>query len=182
MKALKTKLIMVFVLCFVLQSYSQNTDNTTEKSSGYSNAVGLRVGETSGLTVKHFFDSDKAVEGIVGVWPYALGLTGLFEKYVPVKPVDGLSLYLGGGAHFTFGGGRPYPYYVYYNNEGRYYYYRYSYPGIGVGIDGVIGAEYRVPKTPLAFSLDVKPFFEINNVGIIYTALDPSVGIKIIIK
>ena len=68
-------------------------------------------------------------------------------------------------------------YYIY--REGRYYAYRADYPGLGIGIDGVAGAEYKLPAIPLALSFDIKPFIEINNSGVIFTTFDPGLGIKL---
>jgi hypothetical protein len=155
-----------------------NTRSTMEYVEGnpYNNAIGLRAGETSGLTFKHFFGTNQAGEGIFSVSPNAVGLTGLFEKYVPFTSISGLNWYYGAGAHVTFGTGRLY--YVY--REGnRYYTYRSNYPGFGAGLDGVVGAEYKIPKIPFAISFDIKPFVELNNAAVIFTALDPSIGIKV---
>jgi hypothetical protein len=181
MKTVKTKLIAVFIFGFILcnTGYSQNTVNTssTNNRDGYSNAIGIRVGETSGLTVKHFFGSNSAFEGILSTWPNTFGVTGLYEKYAPVGTVKNLNWYYGGGAHVTFGTNRPY--YTYYNEGNRYAVYRSNYPGIGLGIDGIIGLEYKIPRAPIAISMDLKPFIELNNAGVLFTALDPSFGIKV---
>jgi hypothetical protein len=155
----------------------QTVNNEANGSNSYRTAIGIRVGETSGLTVKHFFGGSNAVEGILGIWPYAFGITGLYEHYVSTG-LRGLSCYFGLGGHFnTIGSGLVYyPYYYYHD---RYYLYRYNYPGMGIGVDGIIGAEYKIPKIPFAISFDIKPLIEINNASrSIYTSLDPGLGIK----
>lgn len=149
---------------------------STAASDLYTKAIGVRAGETSGLTYKHFFTDIEAFEGILGIWPNAIGLTGLYEKHVPFGNVDGLNWYFGGGAHLSIGTGKLY----YFQREGnRYYSYRRSYPGLAVGLDGLIGAEYKIPKAPLAISFDIKPFIEVNNGGVLYTSFDPGLGIKV---
>lgn len=155
-----------------------DTKNTMEYADGnpYNNAIGLRAGETSGLTFKHFFGTNQAGEGIFSISPNAVGLTGLYEKYVPFINIPGLNWYFGAGAHVTFGTRRIY--YVYHEGN-RYYTYRTNYPGFGAGLDGVVGAEYKIPRIPFAISLDLKPFVELNNASVIFTALDPSIGIKV---
>jgi hypothetical protein len=173
------------MLILLLQLQTGFAQSTTRKETGktpvaqdeesYSNAIGLRAGETSGITFKHFFNaSDNAVEAIVGFWPYDLKLTALYEHYVSTN-TKGLRWYYGGGGHVVAGYGRTgyYPY-----SDVRFYSYRYSYPGFGIGIDGIIGAEYKIPKIPFAVSLDVKPFIEINNTPDIFMAFDPGFGIK----
>ena len=157
------------------KNFAQQLSNTENAGSTYSNAVGLRAGETSGLTLKHFFSSGNAVEAIIGVWPYACGITGLYEKYVPVKNANGFNFYFGGGGHLNVGMSRSY--YVY-RADNRYYTYRYNYPGLGLGLDGIAGLEYKIPAVPIAFSLDLKPFIEFSNWGMPFTALDPGFGIK----
>lgn len=144
--------------------------------NSYGTAIGLRAGGTSGLTLKQFFATGTAVEGIVGVWPNAISITALYERYAQVGEINGLNWYFGGGGHITYGTGRLY--YVY--REGnRYYTYRYNYPGFGVGIDLVAGIEYKIPQIPFAFNVDIKPFIEMNRAGVLFTAFDPGLGIKI---
>lgn len=142
----------------------------------YNTAIGLRGGETSGLTIKQGIGGSKAIEGIVGVYGNGLSVTVLFEKYQGTG-LSGLNWYYGAGAHVAF-----FDYYYdrrYYFRDG-YYRSRYYYDdGFGFGIDGVLGLEYKIPKAPIAFSLDIKPYVEMNNRGGIWTSLDPGLGIKV---
>jgi hypothetical protein len=149
-----------------------------EVNYDYRNAIGIRAGQTSGITFKHFFSSNEAIEAILGLWPNAVGITGLYEKYVPSENVNGFSWYFGGGGHMSFSTKRLYTVY----HEGRYYSYRSTYPGFGIGIDGIVGAEYKIPTAPLAISFDIKPFIEVNGSGVIFTAFDPGLGIKFTLK
>jgi len=143
-------------------------------TNSYNNAIGIRVGETSGLTFKHYFASSNAVEGIVSFWPNSLGITGLYEQYVSTN-ITGLNWYFGGGGHINMGYMRSMDRAY---SESRYYAYRYTYPGVGIGVDGIAGIEYKIPKIPIAFSFDLKPFVEINNSPDIFIALDPGFGAK----
>ena len=143
----------------------------------YRTAIGIRAGGTSGLTVKHFFGTSSAIEGILGLWPNAFGLTGLYEKHVGISGAPGLKFYYGGGAHITAETNR---YYYRYDHRHRHdYEYRYGHNGFGIGIDGIVGIEYKIPVIPFAISLDLKPFVEVSNYGGIFTAIDPSLGIKV---
>lgn len=152
------------------------TPTVSASSDLYTKAIGIRAGETSGITYKQFFTDVEAFEAILGVWPNAMGITGLYEKYVPFGNVEGLNWYFGGGAHLSIGTGKIY----YFEREGsRYYAYRRDYPGLAVGIDGLVGAEYKIPKAPFAISFDIKPFIEVNNGGVLYTSFDPGLGIKV---
>lgn len=181
MKTLKKINILILFLFIGIQINRINAQTQTQGAvssgnSNYNNAIGLRIGETSGLTIKHFMNgSSHAVEGIIGITPYSAGITALYEQYVSTD-VNGLQWYYGAGAHVNTGINRR-VYYTYYNDN-RYYVYRYNYPGIGVGIDGMIGAEYKIAKVPFAISFDLKPFIEINNSPNVFLALDPGLGFK----
>ena len=154
-----------------------NAQSNREKTAttDYNTAIGLRAGQTSGMTIKHFFNDENAFEGIIGVWPYALGITGLYEVHKPAFDTEGMKWYYGGGGHATFGTNRIY--YVYRNGDR--YYYRYSSGNTGLGLDGILGLEYKIKPIPFAVSLDIKPFMEIDNDGIFYLSVDPGLGIKI---
>ncbi|HXB39685.1 MAG TPA: hypothetical protein VNZ49_04035 [Bacteroidia bacterium] len=179
MKTLKKISILILFLVAGLQAnrMKAQTQNTVlAGNSNYNNAIGLRVGETSGLSIKHFMNgSSHAIEGIIGITPYSVGITALYEQYVSTD-VKGLSWYYGAGGHVNTGINRR-VYYTYYNDN-RYYVYRYNYPGVGVGIDGIVGVEYKIAKVPFAISFDLKPFVEINNSPNIFLALDPGLGLK----
>jgi hypothetical protein len=54
---------------------------------------------------------------------------------------------------------------------------------VGFGINGIVGLEYRLPDNiPLAISLDLKPFLEIDTRGDAGVAIDPGLGIKFFLK
>jgi hypothetical protein len=53
--------------------------NSVEKKYDYKNALGIRAGGTSGITYKHFLNTGNAVDGLLGIWQYAIGFTGLYE-------------------------------------------------------------------------------------------------------
>lgn len=140
-----------------------------EKST-YQTAIGFRAGGTSGLTIKQFTSENMAVEGILGIWPFAMSATGLFEFYAPTE-AEGLKWYYGAGGHVAFETGRIY----YANDENRYIYLE---GDLGLGVDGILGMEYKILPIPFAISIDLKPFFEINTNGRAFIALDPGLGVK----
>lgn len=139
----------------------------------YKIAVGLRAGETSGLTIKQRVGHSSALEGIIGVWYQGLSVTVVYEKYTPAFDAEGLNWYYGGGGHAAFDMN-----YTFHNHWGdRYYHYHAG--GVGLGVDGILGLEYKIPPVPIAISLDVKPFLEVNTLGGVWLSLDPGLGIKI---
>ena len=148
--------------------------NTTINAQ-YTSALGVRVGGTTGLTFKHTFKSNAAIEAIVGTFGNGFSMTGLLEKQQET-PVEGLFFYFGGGVHLASYDGSTY------ENFGRDINTRQT-DGIGVGVDGIFGLEYRLPnKMPIAFALDMKPFVEIGTGNYVDFAFDPAISIKFVLK
>ena len=83
----------------------------------------------------------------------------------------------GGGGHFSTCTNAPY-YKRHDNREGPYS-WRYGRNGFAAGLDGIAGLEYKFAPIPLALSVDIKPFVEVSNYGVIYTALDAGLGVKL---
>ncbi len=123
---------------------------STSTFGRYNVAIGLRGGETSGLTIKGFTGNADALEGILGVWHHGCSARLLFEKHTPLK-ADGLNLYHGEGLHMAFLSGKHNWY-----KHGRRHCYDYN-DGVAIGVDGVLGLEYKHQSVSIAFSLDVKP-------------------------
>lgn len=163
---------------FLFSSSGAKTDYNSFRAlafntSTYQASFGLRVGETSGIAFKKYFGHSKAIEGMVAPWHRGLSTTLLIEQYKPAFEIRGLHWYYGGGAHAAFDLN-----YTLRNHWGdRYIYYQYD--GIGLGIDAILGIEYKIPPLPLAISLDIKPFFEVNTAGGTWMAIDPGIGLKI---
>ncbi len=170
MKTLKS----VVVLTLALTSQTLFAQDLAVNSSSYNTAVGLRAGETSGLTIKHFMGGQNALEGILGLWYHGFSATVLYERHSSAFNVSGLNWYYGLGGHGTFYSTRRY---YYYRGRARDSYYENG--SVGLGVDGVFGIEYKIPKAPLALSLDVKPYAEIISTGGIWTSFDPGMGIKV---
>ena len=128
----------------------------------YSTGIGLRLGGiSSGITIKHFINSNNALEGILGFGHESIFVTGLYEKHQPFPKAEGLSWFFGGGAHIGF----------YNNNYGEYYYYKHHGnkviitdhydSNVSFGGDFIIGMDYKFKDAPVNIALDVKPFFDI---------------------
>src|SRR4051812_37843237 len=99
MKTLKqiAGVLLFSVLCSAYNAKAQNQSAESIKpainKTNYSNAVGFRAGETSGLTFKHFVDQTSAFEGILGVWPNAFDITVLCEKHTNAFNLEGMNWY-----------------------------------------------------------------------------------------
>lgn len=169
MKRLKITAITTFILITASTCFGQLATN----SSSYTTAVGLRGGETSGLTIKHFMSGQDALEGILGFWSHGFNATLLYERHSSAFNASGLNWYYGGGGHANVYGNRRY----YYNGRNRGTYY--SRGSVGIGVDGVFGLEYKIPRAPIALSIDVKPYVEVITSGGIWSSIDPGLGIKV---
>ncbi len=168
-------LILTVLLSTSFLSNGQNTLSGPAAMSKTYMAAGLRFGVTSGATVKGFIGNGQAIEGILGVWRHGITTTALYEKYIPLVERPGFHWFYGVGGHLAFETSNP----VFERSNpvfGRPYYGR----SVGLGVDGIIGIEYKPRTLPIAFSMDAKPFMEINTSGGFWGSLDPAVGVKVI--
>lgn len=136
-------MIVVFALMMGLGLLNESNAQT------YATGIGLRAGVSNGLTVKHFIQSDVALEGILHTRWEGLVITGLYEVHKNIREVRGLRWFYGGGAHIGS-----------WNSRSD------KYPGTTIlGIDGIIGLDYKFADAPINLSLDYKPAFNIINGG-----------------
>ena len=140
-------------------------------TDSYNTAIGIRGAGTSGLTIKHFTQNSRAIEGILGFYPNAFSVTVLVEQYVNAFDTPGLNWYYGAGGHVAATNNK-YP-------DREYWGYRRDDGDVGLGVDGIIGMEYKIREIPFAISLDVKPFLEVTTSGNVFLALDPGIGVKV---
>ena len=132
--------IIVFALAVLISTLSQAQSKSTNSSS-YETALGVKVWDGGGISLKHFFSGNKAGEFIGYFWNRGFRLTGLYEIHGPVSGATGLKWYIGPGAHIGF--------YNTKNGDGTY-----------AGIDGVLGLDYKFKGAPINMSVDWQPSFE----------------------
>ncbi len=132
--------------------------STAMFAQSYNQGIGVRAGWGFGVTYKHFLNEQGAIEAFGLFRPYrSLGLSYhysslsvLYLHHFPIKVVDGLYWYVGGGLTVTAFGGK---YADLYPNEST----------IGFGIIAAGGAEYKFENLPLAVSADIMPGFIIGS-------------------
>jgi hypothetical protein len=136
----------------------------------YKTAVGLKFGGyENGISVKYFTQTDIALEGILGFRNHGAVVTGLYEIHTSAFNVAGLKFYYGGGAHIgAVGSG------VYQNFDGNNETYNSGH--ILLGVDGAVGFEYMIARSPIALSLDLNPRVELTSGP--FFDLAPGLGIK----
>ncbi len=138
----------------------------------YKTALGLKFGGyENGISVKYFTMPTVALEGVLGFTDHGAVITGLYEIHMPAFNVAGLKFYYGAGAHVgAIGSG------VYQNINGNDENYNSGH--ILIGLDGAVGLEYIIPKSPIAISLDLNPRVELSSGP--YFDVAPGLGLKYI--
>ncbi len=120
----------------------------TASAQLYDTGLGARAGFFNGLTAKHFFQENRAVEGILSTRWNGFIITGLYEIHNDIPDVEFLEWYYGAGAHIGFWG------------RGDYHHKNSDAQTI-VGFDLVIGAEYVFEEFPVSIGIDWKPAFNV---------------------
>jgi hypothetical protein len=109
---------------------------TAAQAQNYKTAIGLRISSNdaevnNSVSLKHFINRVVALEGLVSVDPWAVGV--LAEVHQPLSSVPGLRFFFGGGGYMGF------------SKE------------FSIGAQGVLGLDYKFTKFPMNFSVDWKP-------------------------
>lgn len=133
--------ISSFIALFAFSSLS---------AQNYQTSIGLRLGLPYGVSIKHFFAGNIALEGIVSSRYNSLILTGLIEFHQDFSRARGLAWFIGGGAHFGLFNGSSTPWF---GDNSKH---------AVIGVDGILGLEYTLPDAPLSVSLDMKPTINIS--------------------
>lgn len=112
------------------------------QESGYKQALGLKVPGGFSVTYKNFINSTENIEAQAMYWKKGFRLVGLYEFNFYSFDVEGLSWFVGPGAHIGFWKKK---YQEDYNST------------VDLGIDGIIGLDYKFKDLPLNISLDWQP-------------------------
>ncbi len=149
-----------FAALFVLASCGAQAQSRTANSASYETALGVKVWDGAGITLKHFGASGNAVEAIGYFYKRGFRLTGLYEIHKDISGAPGLKWYFGPGAHVGFYNDK-------YNDNGH----------AVIGIDGVLGLDYKIASAPINLSLDWQPAFEFGS-GFGFTGNWGGLGIR----
>ncbi len=117
------------------------TSIAQSRGTSYKTALGVKVWDGAGISLKHFTTATDAFEFIGYFYGEGSRITGLYEIHGPIGDAPGLKWYIGPGAHLGF----------YDRNHGD---------KVFAGIDGVLGLDLKINKAPLNFSIDWQPSFE----------------------
>jgi hypothetical protein len=138
---MKRLIIILLIECLSCNIFAQD----------YNTAIGVRVSIAMGLTVKHNFNENNAIEGTIASRWGGFLITGLYEYTRPFN-VEGLNWYYGIGAHFAHWDSKKSDFPEWWNtgHNGAY---------TVIGGDGILGIEYTFDSFPMNVSLDWKPVF-----------------------
>jgi hypothetical protein len=136
-------LLLVLTISLSKVSYSQSM------GSSYKTALGVKF-YPAGISIKHFIQDNRALEGIAYFWGHGFRFTGLYEIHGDINNAPGLKWYVGPGAHigaYSEGFVR--------NNK------VYNDGDVSFGVDGVLGLDYKINNAPINVSIDIQPVFEL---------------------
>jgi len=134
----------IVLVCAVLIAACCNAQNRNVTGQSYQTALGVKVWDGAGISLKHFISTNHALEGIGYFWNQGFRITGLYEIHGPISGAAGLKWYIGPGVHIGF-----------YNTKFG--------DGSFAGIDGVLGLDYKFNGAPINMSLDWQPSFEFGD-------------------
>ena len=122
-------------------------------------SIGLRGGGLSGMTIKLIDEDLSAVEIILGFQRNGLKMTGMVQRFKPIKTdrISNLYVFSGLGAHAGFERWDEEETQVV---DGVTYYANRRVVSPVVGGDLMIGLEYHFESVPFHVSLDYKPYME----------------------
>jgi len=144
---MKSYIVALLIIC-TIPIYAQD----------YTRGFGVRVGYTSAIAFKKFYNDVSAMELLMSFQRGGAQLYFMRQFHYPIflQRTNQLFCYIGFGAHVG---------YSYYSND-KFIYNGYSYRrrenSFGMGADGSIGLEYHAQNYPYVIGIDYKPFMEIN--------------------
>jgi len=134
-----------FFLSVLFATVLMLTSKTSDAQ--YNNALGVRLGDSYGITFKTFIETNKALDFILHIRNNdsrsVFRLSGLYEVHNEITELPGLFWYYGGGASI-----------------GSVDHKRSDNNDFLFSADGVLGLDYQIEQTPINVSLDWKPAFE----------------------
>jgi hypothetical protein len=132
------KHLFVILICTFIVT-TATAQNSTANSSSYKSAIGIKIWDGAGATLKTFLDERSALEFIGFFWRNGTRITGLYEYHGNLNTEGNVKWYLGFGGHASL-----------YKN------------GTGGGIDGVAGIDFKLAKSPINIAIDWQPSIEIG--------------------
>jgi len=141
-KLISGRMFLIAAAMAVL-TFSSAAQNRTTNSKSYKTAIGAKLLNGGGVSLKTFLADRKAVEFIGFFYYKGTRITGLYEFHGGLNTEGNLRWYLGVGGHASI-----------YNSGLR--------SLRGFGLDGVVGMDFKFPNLPLNIALDWQPAIELG--------------------
>jgi hypothetical protein len=160
-KVFHASLALVFFALFSFEAKAQRVPRFGEdvlNIAPYSTGIGFRTGTEAGLTVKQFIGQRSALEAIISTALFSsqvtrgLNATLLWERHQQIGDIRGFLWFFGAGGHLGL-----------YNTEGNRTIFSRDNDGfVSFGLDGIVGAEYKIPPVPITIGVDIKPSVDLR--------------------
>lgn len=134
---MKHLLLVLVIMALVTKASSQNK---SANSLSYKTAVGVKVWNGAGVTLKTFLTEKDALEFIGFFNTYGTRITGLYEFHGDLNTEGNLKWYVGFGGHVGL----------------------YKLNNTVFGLDGIIGIDYKFANAPINLALDWQPSLELK--------------------
>ena len=130
---------------------------TTVKAGDFERSIGVRFSGNSGIYFDQLNPDLSSTRIQLGWRQEGTQVTAMkiFRRYNLDQLPENFSFFYGYGAHAGYVHWKHYNSYI--EGEGTYWTERYA-PVFG--LDGICGVSYNMKKMPLAFNLEVKPYFD----------------------
>lgn len=135
-------------------------------SKNYNTAIGIRGGNSTGVTFKHFISDKNALEGIISSRWRGVQIDALWESHRWDFSTKDLYWFFGGGAYIAF-----------FDDYSDHPWRDDQDVNNLLGVSGITGLEYKLANYPFNFTLDWKPY--LNVIGDLrFQAVDFSLSIR----
>lgn len=134
------------IASFILILLTCQTVVAQSTGSTYRTALGAKVffgdGTTGGINIKHFLNSNGALEGSLLFNNGSMGIEGQYDWHGNIQGATGLKWYVGGGGLLFFSTR---------DNDGD--------DDVAFALKGALGLDYKFTGAPINISFDVNPVF-----------------------
>ena len=139
------------IASFILIFLTSQTVVAQSTGSSYRTALGAKIyfgdGSIGGINVKHFLNSNGALEGSLLFARGAMGFEGQYDWHGNIQGASGLKWYVGGGGLLLFST----------NDDHRWN--DNDDDDVFFGLKGALGLDYKFTGAPINVSFDVNPVF-----------------------
>jgi hypothetical protein len=138
------------VAFFIILALSSQTVVAQSTGSTYRTALGAKIyfgdGTIGGINIKHFLNSNGALEGSLLFRHGAVGIEGQYDWHGDITGATGLKWYVGGGGLLAFSTRKHHD------------------DDVSFALKGALGLDYKFTGAPINISFDVNPIFVLTPV------------------